>query len=169
MAIIEQAEHRLRSLSELKLWGKNPRRGTKEQMAKLKLKIEKRGLYKALITTPEGIIIGGNMRYRILKEMGVEQVWCSIYKPKDEADMIEVAISDNETDGEWVEEELAELIHDKPIELELYAVHLGSPVTLAKMMEQESDADQTPKEEVEFSCPECGHVNTPNAFKISKN
>lgn len=144
-----QAEHKLRPLSELKLWDKNPRRATRKQMDNLRKKIERLGGYKALITKPDGTIIGGNMRYRVLKEMNVEQVWCSVIEPKDDAHMIEIAISDNETDGEWVEEELAELIHDQPIELDLYSVHLAQPVPLGKMLEMETDAEEDEAPEVD--------------------
>lgn len=142
MADIKQSEHKLRPLKDLKLWDKNPRRGTKIQMDKLRKKIERNDLYKALITTPDGTIIGGNMRYRILTDMGVKEVWCSIIEPRDEAHMIEIAISDNENDGEWVEEQLAELVHDQPIELDLYSVHLSQPISLAKMLEQETDLEE---------------------------
>lgn len=166
---IDQAEYKLRPLSELKLWDKNPRRGTKEQMDRLKRKIEKHGLYKGLITTPDGTILGGNMRYRILKELGIEKVWCSIVEPKDEAQMIEIAISDNENDGEWVEEELAELIHSQPIELELYTVHLSKPVALDSMMALENNESQERNDPKMLSCPECGHENVPSAFKPIEN
>lgn len=159
MADIKQSEHKLRPLKDLKLWDKNPRRGTKIQMDKLRKKIERNDLYKALITTPDGTIIGGNMRYRILTDMGVKEVWCSVIEPRDEAHMIEIAISDNENDGEWVEEQLAELVHDQPIELDLYSVHLSQPISLAKMLEQETDLEEDDPPEPDEGggrCISCG-------------
>lgn len=157
---IHQSEHVLRPLSELRLWDKNPRRGTKDQMDRLKRKIEKHGLYKALITTKDGEILGGNMRFRILKDLGVEKVWCSIAEPKNEAEKIEIAISDNESDGEWVEEELAELIHNQPIELDLLSVHLAQPIPLRNLLEgEEAEIEEDEPPDVDAGggrCQYCG-------------
>lgn len=45
-------------ISKLRLWDKNPRSVTAKDFARLKRQIEKFGVYKPLICTPEGIVLG---------------------------------------------------------------------------------------------------------------
>lgn len=170
MTEIKQAPVIMVKMSELRPWEQNPKRITKEGLDNLEAKIRKHGLYKPLIIQPDNLIIGGNQRYQVLLRMGVEEVQCSVVQPKDEAEMIEIAIGDNENDGEWVAEQLVELVHDKPVELGLFNVHLGN-MPLATLVEGPPDVPKPKKEQVSFQankelvCPECGHRNTRDAFK----
>src|SRR5581483_8163657 len=92
-------EIKLVEIKILKEYEKNPRNITEEGMDRLKKQIQKLGQYKPLIVTPDGIILGGNMRYKALKELGIEKVWVSIVKPKDENQMLEYSFSDNDRAG----------------------------------------------------------------------
>lgn len=156
-ADITQHEIVLRPLADLRGWEKNPRTITKKGKANLRRKIEKLGLYKPLITLKDGTVIGGNQRLSVLRDMEVEQVYCSIL-PADLSDaaLLEIAISDNENDGSWKREELVMLIKETPIDTSLYAVNFSEPITLERLMntQDKSQQDEAPKvEEKAYSKP----------------
>lgn len=146
-ADITQHEIVLRPLADLKGWEKNPRTITKKGKANLRRKIEKLGLYKPLITLKDGTVIGGNQRLSVLRDMEVDQVYCSIL-PADLSDaaLLEIAISDNENDGSWKREELVMLIKETPIDTSLYAVNFSEPITLERLMntQDKSKQDEAP-------------------------
>lgn len=121
-----------KQLSELKLWNKNPRGIKKADFERLKAQIKKLGLYKPFIITPDGEVLGGNMRFRACKELGIHEVPVSVVTPHSEAEKLEYALSDNDRAGYYDEEKLAELLyqHKDELELEEYKVDLGAPQTL---------------------------------------
>jgi DNA modification methylase len=114
------------SIDKLKNWDKNPRSIDKKDYQRLKNQIQKLGQYKPLIITPDGTVLGGNMRLRTYKDLGVEDIWVSIVKPESEAQMLEYALSDNDRAGYYNEQELEELVYkyQNDINLEDYAVDL---------------------------------------------
>lgn len=87
---------------------KNPRQWTKEELERLK---------KSIIETPElldargllvfpykkkYIVLGGNMRYSALKELGVEEAPCIICPSDLSTDKLrEIIIKDNGSFGQW--------------------------------------------------------------------
>lgn len=93
---------------------KNPRQWTKEELERLK---------KSIIETPElldargllvfpykkkYIVLGGNMRYSALKELGVEEAPCIICPADLSTDKLrEIIIKDNGSFGQWDFDELA--------------------------------------------------------------
>jgi len=116
-------------------WDKNPRDIKPEDLERLKKQILKLGVYKPLVCCQEErkyVVLGGNMRLRALQELGVKEVEISVVKPKDEAEKIEFALSDNDRAGYYEESELRDLI--KPymaqINLEDFKVDLGTPIDL---------------------------------------
>lgn len=140
-----------RSIDTLRNWDKNPRAIKKDKFEELKRRITKRGQFKPLIITPDGEVLGGNMRLRAMKELGVKDVWVSVVEPKDEADKIEIALTDNEEMGYYEEQALAELIaeHSTTIDLSKYSVHLSEPMTLHEILSSispdEVEEDEAPE------------------------
>jgi len=123
-------------------WDKNPRGIKTKDYERLKKQILKLGVYKPLIAFKDGdkyVVLGGNMRIRALKEMGLKEVDISVVAPKTEAQKIEFALSDNDRAGFYEEDKLAELIypHIKDIELGDFKVDLGDPwIDLQRVIER---------------------------------
>jgi len=140
-----------RKLTELRNWDKNPRSIKKDKFEELKNRITKRGQIKPLIITPDGEVLGGNMRLRAMQELGIKEAWVSVVTPTSEADKIEIALTDNEEMGYYEDQALAELIaqYKDEIDLTKYSVHLGQSQTLEEILKQFS-----PDEVVEDEAPE---------------
>ena len=60
-----------RKVNELKNWDKNPRGIKADKFEELKTRIKKWGQFKPVIITEEGEVIGGNMRLRAYKDLGI--------------------------------------------------------------------------------------------------
>lgn len=125
-----------RKIHELRLWDKNPRTINKEEYESLKRKIQRWGQFKPLLITEDGEVIGGNMRLRAYRELGIEDIWVSIVNPQSEAEKVEIAIADNELSGRWDDVKLAELLekHKTEIVLEDYKVDLGRAIGLNELL-----------------------------------
>jgi len=136
-------------------WDKNPRGIKTKDYDRLKKQITKLGVYKPLIAFKEDgkyIVLGGNMRIRALKEMGLKEVDVSIVEPKTEAQKIEFALSDNDRAGFYEEDKLAELVypHIKDIDLGAFKVDLGEAIDLKLVVERygpdiDDGADDVPE------------------------
>jgi len=139
-----------RKIEELFNWDKNPRTLSKERFAELKAQIQKLGVYKPLIITEQGEVLGGNMRLRALKDLGVKNVWVSVVKADNDDSKLEYALSDNDNVGQYHELELSELLQNSNIDMSIYKAQLGEGKELAKILEQQStEPDFVP--ELEFS------------------
>lgn len=140
-----------RNISALFNWASNPRAIKKDKFEELKKRITKRGQIKPLIITPDGEVLGGNMRLRAMQELGIKEAWVSVVTPTSEADKIEIALTDNEEMGYYEDQALAELIaqYKDEIDLSKYSVHLKEPQTLEEILKQFS-----PDEVVEDEVPE---------------
>lgn len=151
-------------LKDLRLWDKNPRSITEKDFRRLKFQILKLGQYKPSLVTPEGLIVGGNMRFRaygLLKEeigaSGVEKVaktykvpskrvteffnqitqrgiWVSVIKPKDDNELMEYALSDNDRAGYYDADMLANISPEFDLDWENYAVDLNEPIDLSQLV-----------------------------------
>ena len=140
-----------RKISELRGWDKNPRAIKKQDFERLKKQIQELGQYKPLLITPDGEVLGGNMRLEAYKALGIDDVWVSVVTPKSEAEKVKYALSDNDRAGYYVEEELAELVLSVPeIELGDYKIDLGSLTDIQDLINQFS-ADTYGEE---FSLPD---------------
>jgi len=153
-------------ISQVQLWDKNPRNIKTKDFERLKRQIQELGVYKPMIAYPENggfTIIGGNMRLRALKELGMKEVDISIVNPRNEAEKIKIALSDNDRAGEYEEDKLAELVYPfiEDIKLEDYKVDLGEAVDLKDIIEgvapgfNEKEVDENL--DTEFECPKCGY------------
>lgn len=140
-----------RKITDLRNWDKNPRSIKKDNFEELKNRITKRGQIKPLIITPDGEVLGGNMRLRAMQELDIKEAWVSVVTPTSEADKIEIALTDNEEMGYYEDQALAELIaqYKDEIDLTKYSVHLGQSQTLEEILKQFS-----PDEVVEDEAPE---------------
>ncbi len=86
-------------ISKVVPWKKNPRTATKEDIDRLKAQVEKLGIYKPLLVFKDGgkyVVLGGNMRLRAYRELGIREVEVSIVKVKTEADVVAITLSDND-------------------------------------------------------------------------
>ena len=123
-------------------WDKNPRGIKTKDYERLKKQILKLGVYKPLIAFEDKgkyVVLGGNMRIRALKELGIKDVEISVVKPTSEAQKIEFALSDNDRAGFYEEDKLAELVypHIKDIDLGAFKVDLGDPwIDLQRVIER---------------------------------
>lgn len=115
----------IRELKSLKNWEKNPRSINEVDLERLKKQIKRLGLYKPLLITEDGIVLGGNMRLRALQALGEKQVWVSVVDAPDDDKKLEYALSDNDRAGQYVEEELAELLSKSTLDRDMFAVDLG--------------------------------------------
>lgn len=118
-------------IEELKEWDKNPRKPTKTGIENLKKQITDLGQYKPMLintnpkVAPIGSVAGGNMRLKALRELGTPKVWVIPIAFKNEAEMIKVALSDNDRAGVYVEDSLLELVKGlSSIDLQTYSVDL---------------------------------------------
>lgn len=127
-------------ISKVDVWEKNPRNIKTKDFERLKKQIKELGVYKPLICVQENgkyTTLGGNMRLRALREMGIQEIDISIIKAETEAEKIKYALSDNDRAGEYMEDELAELVypHKDEIGLEDFKIDLGEPVDLQNLIE----------------------------------
>lgn len=148
-------------ISKLKSWDKNPRTISEANFKKLKTQIQELGEYKPLLVTPDGEILGGNMRFRAYKELGYEAVWVSIVNPKTEQEKIKFAFSDNDQLGEYQKDELANLLGNIPeLDLSNYTVNLGPSISIDKLLEEfrNVEEDEAPEISDEPAISKLGEV-----------
>ena len=135
--ISEELKLEYRKVSDLQEWDKNPRSINREAFERLKSQITKHGMYKPLIIDQNGVIIGGNMRFKALKELKVEKVSVIVHHCKDDTERIEIALSDNDRAGYYNETELAELVQLNEIDAELYSIDLTESKTIEEIVNAE--------------------------------
>jgi len=91
-------------ISELKQSEYNPRKWNEEQLQKLRESIEKFGIVDPLIVNAYGprqnIVIGGNMRLEVLRDLGYDDVPI-VYVSLDEAKERDLNVRLNRTGGDW--------------------------------------------------------------------
>ena len=133
-------------VEDLQGWDKNPREIEDEDFEKLKEYIQKYGILQTL--TVDGrdgkTVLGGNMRLKALKELGVEEVNCSLPIPKSDDEAVEIAIIDNAKFGKYVTEKLLDLSKEYEIDLDL-KVSMGDISLQDLKLEDLSDLDDFPE------------------------
>ncbi|MCL1929918.1 ParB N-terminal domain-containing protein [Candidatus Saccharibacteria bacterium] len=91
-------------ISELKPSEYNPRKWSEDQLTKLRESIEKFGVVDPLIVnnheSRKNIVIGGNMRLKVLKEMGFKEVPV-VFLNLDENQERDLNVRLNKTGGDW--------------------------------------------------------------------
>jgi hypothetical protein len=161
-------EKTYKNINELKKWEKNPRTATAEAIDRLKKQmfrvkeITGEWLYKPLLITQDNIIIGGNMRYEALKSYGVNDVWVNQVNVKNEQEMVEIALSDNDNVGISDREAVLNFIELYPeIKLDEYAISFDEPILLKDFMDNVTN-DLPHK----CTCPTCGRKHNSKVNKV---
>lgn len=88
----------------------NPRRLSKKQGDELKNSLHKFGQCEPIVIQPDGTIIGGHQRYRVLRKMGAKHI--DVYVPEEplsDAEVKELTIRLNKNQGDWDFDMLANL------------------------------------------------------------
>ena len=155
-------EKTYKKIDDLQVWSHNPRSITKENYQRLKNQIKRFGQYKPLIVNKSNVVIGGNMRLRAYKEMGLEDIWVTVVDAETEAKMLEYAMSDNSNLGDWDEEQLTELLTGEWTNLDTpqdFVLDTGK-LELEKLLEkfgpgEEEEPPLNDKDLIE--CPNCHH------------
>lgn len=142
-------------VSQVVPWDKNPRGIKTADFERLKKQILTLGVYKPLVAYKDGeqyVVLGGNMRIRALKSLGVTEVDVSLVKPKTEADKVKIALSDNDRAGFYEEDVLAELVYPHISEIDLgdFKVDLGEATTLKEAVELSGPDIKEQVEEVRY-------------------
>lgn len=151
------------SIEDLFNWDKNPKKVMRGDYDRLRHQMEDLGVYVPLLVTPDGEVLGGNTRLRVLRDMEASDVWVSIVEPKNEAEKVKYALSSNDMVGVYDDEQLGDLLMgvDQEIDLKDYHVSLKD-ISLDKLMTQLGPGDESKKEDGLdqgfISCPKCGHI-----------
>lgn len=136
-----------RKTSDLHLWEQNPRNIKPKDFDRLKKQIQELGQYKPLLITPDGEVIGGNMRLRAYRDLGIEDAWVSVVTPKDDAEKLKYALSDNDRAGYYDDDLLANLSSNYPdFSWGDYAVDLQPPTTLDLILKNDEVVEDEPPE-----------------------
>jgi len=149
------------NISKLREWNKNPRSITKEGFERLKKQIQKLGQYKPLIITPDGEVLGGNMRLKAYRKLGIDKIWVNIIEPKSESEKLEYSLSDNDRAGYYNDDLLANLIPQYPeFNWSDYSVDLKEPTNLKDLLDQFKEVveDEVPGVSDEPAVSELGEV-----------
>lgn len=152
-------------LTELKGWEQNPRNISAKAFERLKNQIVRLGQYKPLLIKKDGTVLGGNMRLRAYKELGLKKAWVSIVEPKNEAEALEYSLSDNDQAGYYDADLLANLSSAFPdFNWKDYSVNLSEGMNLNDLIsgdfndkvfdEKELDEDNL---DTQHECPKCGY------------
>lgn len=124
-------------IADLHGWDKNPRGIKKEDFERLKRQIKAHGQFKPVLVTPDGEVLGGNMRLKAYQALGIQDVWVSIVHPKDDTEKVAIALADNDRAGYYEEEMLAELLMSVPdLVLEDYYLDLGNSISAKDLLDK---------------------------------
>lgn len=89
-------------LTDLKEHPKNPRTMTKEQVAQLKISLERFGVAEKPVVNLDNMIIGGHQRLKTLKKMKIKEIDCLVPdRMLDEKEVDELNIRLNKNSGSW--------------------------------------------------------------------
>jgi len=124
----------MRKITDLHEWKDNPRSITAVDFERLKRQITKLGQYKPLLVTKDGEVIGGNMRLKAYKALGITDVWVSVVEPKDENEKMEYALSDNDRAGFYDADTLANIMPNYQIDWKEYAIDLNIPSNIEDIL-----------------------------------
>lgn len=158
-----------RAISSLHNWEHNPRTATKDGIERLIKQIKKLGVYKPLLITEDGTVLGGNMRLKALEQIGQKDVWVSVVNAPTEELKIEYALSDNDRVGKYEGDQLANLIGNFPeVEWGDYAVDIKEPELVSDLMDsfKEVEEDEAPAVETGPAESKLGEVYTLGRHRV---
>jgi len=143
-------------ISEIKTNPNNPRFIKDEKFKKLCNSIKdfsKMMELRPIIVDSEMMILGGNMRYRAVKELGYKEIpdeWVKIADKLTEEEKNRFIIEDNMGFGEWDFEVLANAFEMTDL------VEWGFEPSELSFGEATKEDDQKSKDKKPMVCPECG-------------
>ncbi len=131
--IVWRTEQRL--VEGLKNWDKNPRKISKESLARLKEKIISNGFHDIILIDTNETILSGNQRKKILQELGVKEVTVLLpNRPLTEDERNRIALESNFHEGEWNYEAL------KAFDLGTLTIVGFDKIELAKFWDKDKEA-----------------------------
>lgn len=144
----KEKEKQFAKLADLKGWDKNPRDITPEGLARLKRQIKKLGVYKPLLVNQDNIVLGGNMRLKAFKDLGIEDIWVTPVETKNEQEMLEYALSDNDRAGFYNEKAITDMALEMPdLKLDDFALDLGKSTDLQNIVDSFNEANNGERDE----------------------
>lgn len=146
-------------IDQVENWKDNPRNTKIKDFNRLKAQIVRLGIYKPLLCFPEGkkyIALGGNTRLRALRELGHTEADISIIHPKDDAEKLMYALSDNDRISEYDDQGLAELTFKQKDQMpfEIFRFDMGNTISVEHLLNQYgpsgggAEEDTVPKPEI---------------------
>jgi len=128
-------------IDQVESWKDNPRNTKIKDFNRLKSQITLLGVYKPLLCFPEGkkyVALGGNTRLRALGELGHKEVDISIVHPKDDAEKLMYALSDNDRISEYDDQGLAEQAfkHKDRMPFEIFRFDVGNTISVEHLLNQ---------------------------------
>ena len=149
-------------LSQIKPNPTNPRKIGKVEMERLVKSLQdfpEMMELREIIVDENNIILGGNMRYRALKQIGEKECIAKIVTGLTVDQKREFIIKDNSAFGQYDMDALANLWSDLP--LADWGVDIPADWGAPPNFEPGTEADQGRLDEKKpITCPECGHVFT---------
>ncbi len=137
-----------RKISELKNWQDNPREASKADMDNLRWGLKKYGMLTPLLILDDGTVIGGNHRLDVLREMGVKDAWVNVVHPKNKAEMIEIAMLDNQQTANWINDKLAELVNKYKDDIDIERIKIETKSQTLDEILREFSPDEIVEDEV---------------------
>lgn len=171
MAIEKIWECEKRKLKDLLPNENNPRRISQAKLEKLQSQIERLGFHNPPKIDNEGVIIGGNQRFKALMAIGGGELEIPVMVPKfklTKKEREEIIITDNISDGDWDLEKL-ELDFD-PDELNKWGLDIDFSISgLMDSLEEGAFSDKINSNSetfaVSFSFPKEYEVEIQDAIK----
>ena len=149
-------------LSQIKPNPTNPRKIGKVEMERLVKSLQdfpEMMELREIIVDENNIILGGNMRYRALKQIGEKECIAKIVTGLTVDQKREFIIKDNSAFGQYDMDALANLWSDLP--LADWGVDIPADWGAPPNFEPGTEEDQGRLDEKKpITCPECGHVFT---------
>jgi ParB-like chromosome segregation protein Spo0J len=132
-----------RKISELKGWDRNPRTISEKAYTELINQIKELKPYKPLLINEDGVVLGGNMRLKAFKELGIDEIECSVVHAPDEPTMVKYALSDNDQKGKTELEQLIDIIGSYPdIDFKDYSVYTKDAQSLNEIIDSMKEVEE---------------------------
>lgn len=135
-------------IAELKEWAENPRVIYENEIDAVVGQIRELGLYKPILVTTEGIVIGGNARLKALHRMGEARVWVSVVDARTHSERLFIALADNDTVGSTDTDKLMALIgRFLPETFRNYTVDFGQAKSVEDLLAEGGIGNVSPSDE----------------------
>ncbi|UOF78658.1 adenine specific DNA methyltransferase [Caudoviricetes sp.] len=145
----------------------NPRTIDKEEFEGLKQSIIAFDFVDPLVINKDNTIIGGHQRYEAGKALGYKKLPCVVLdlNPHQEK-KLNALLNSQAISGKYDEIKLGEILEELKLDNDYEALRLNKLEPLDLSNKNKDDDNNGPQD---LSCPECGHVNTIEAFRGLKD